>query len=182
MPDPKHAADRPATFGEVFADREFRAIFSASALSWCGDYLAKAAVTALVFTLSGSVALSAASFAVSYLPGLTAGPVLAALAERYPNRTVMVVCDVLRAGLISLVALPHMPVAAMLVLLFTTALLNPAFDASRSALTPGSSPATGTWWACPPSAPRTAWRRFWGTWPGARSRRTTHGWRCSSTR
>jgi len=136
VPDPKHAADRPATFGEVFADREFRAVFSASALSWCGDYLAKAAVTALVFTLSGSVALSAASFAVSFLPGLTAGPFLAALAERYPHRTVMVICDLLRAGLISLVALPNMPVAAMLLLLFTTALLNPAFDASRSALTP----------------------------------------------
>jgi MFS family permease len=136
VPDPKHAADRPATFGEVFADREFRAIFSASALSWCGDYLAKAAVTALVYRLSGSVALSAASFAVSYLPGLTAGPVLAALAERYPNRSVMVICDLLRACLISLVALPNMPVPAMLLLLFTTALLNPPFDASRSALTP----------------------------------------------
>lgn len=136
MPDPKHAADRPATFGEVFADREFRAIFSASALSWCGDYLAKAAVTALVYRLSGSVALSAVSFAVSYLPGITAGPVLAALAERYPNRTVMITCDLIRACLISLVALPHMPVPAMLLLLFTTALLNPPFDASRSALTP----------------------------------------------
>jgi len=131
-----HAADRPATFGEVFADREFRAIFSASALSWCGDYLAKAAVTALVYHLSHSVAWSAASFAVSYLPGLTAGPVLAALAERYPNRSVMVTCDLLRACLISLVALPHMPVPAMMLLLFTTALLNPPFDASRSALTP----------------------------------------------
>lgn len=136
MPDPKHAADRPATFGEVFADREFRAIFSASALSWCGDYLAKAAVTALVFTISGSVALSAAAFAVSFLPGVTVGPVLAALAERYPNRTVMIICDVVRAGLIGLVALPHMPVALILLLVFGTALLNPAFDASRSALTP----------------------------------------------
>ena len=136
MPDPKHAADRPATFGEVFADREFRAIFSASALSWCGDYLAKAAVTALVFTISHSVALSAAAFAVSFLPGVTLGPVLAALAERYPNRTVMVSCDLVRAVLIALVALPHMPVPMMLLLLFATALLNPAFDASRSALTP----------------------------------------------
>jgi len=115
---------------------EFRSLYTASALSWVGDYLARAAVTALVFTVSHSVLLSAASFAVAYLPGLTFGPPLAALAERYPHRKVMITCDLVRAVLISLVAIPNLPVPAILLLLFATALLSPAFDASRSSLLP----------------------------------------------
>jgi len=127
---------RPATYGEVFADVEYRAIYAASALSWIGDFMAKAAVTALVYMQTASVTASAAAFAISFLPWVVGGPVLAALAERYPHRTVMISCDLARAALIALVALPNLPIPAMLVLLFTAALLNPPFDASRSALLP----------------------------------------------
>lgn len=134
MSEQEHA--RPATYAEIFASGEYRAVFSASALSWTGDFIAKAAVTAMVYRQTGSVPLSAAAFAVSYLPWLIGGPVLAAVAERYPNRTVMVTSDLIRAGLIALVALPGMPVAAVLVLLLLTALLNPPFEAARSALLP----------------------------------------------
>jgi MFS family permease len=133
---PKPAAERPATFGDVFALPEYRALFAASAMSWIGDNLARAAATALVFSVTDSVILSAASFAISYLPSVTFGPLLAALAERYPHRKVMITCDLVRAVLISLVAIPHLPVPAILLLLFATALLSPAFDASRSALLP----------------------------------------------
>jgi MFS family permease len=129
-------AHRPATFGEVFANTEYRAICAASALSWIGDYLAKAAVTAMVYRQTSSVTASAATFAISFLPWIVGGPVLAALAERYRNRTVMIVCDVCRAGLVALVAAPGLPIPVMLVLLFGTSLLNPPFDASRSALLP----------------------------------------------
>ena len=136
MTPPKPAAERPATFGDVFAVPEYRALFGASAMSWIGDNLARAAATALVFSVTDSVILSAASFAISYLPSVTFGPLLAALAERYPHRKVMITCDLIRAVLISLVAIPHLPVPAILLLLFATALLSPAFDASRSALLP----------------------------------------------
>ena len=69
MPDPRHAAERTATFGEVFAEPEYRAIFTATTLSAVGDYLARAAVTALIFSITGSVALSALSFAIGYQIG-----------------------------------------------------------------------------------------------------------------
>src|SRR6266540_4180935 len=134
--DPDRTADRPATFREVLASGEYRAVYAASVLSWFGDYLARAAVTAMVFRQTGSVTASAATFAISYLPWLGIGPVLTALAERYPYRRVMVGCDLARMGLMSLVALPNIPVPAMMLLLFATALLNPPFDAARSALLP----------------------------------------------
>lgn len=130
------ATDRPATFGDVFASREYRYIFGAAVLSWFGDYLAKAAVTALVFEQSRSVLLSAAAFALSYLPWVIGGPLLATIAERLPFRSVMVVCDVLRAGVMCLAALPSLPIPILLMLLFGTALLNPPFQAARSAALP----------------------------------------------
>jgi MFS family permease len=132
----RHAHDGPATFREVFAQSEFRVIYAASTLSWIGDYLAKAAVTVLVYQETSSVALSAAAFAVSYLPWLIGGPLLATVAERHSYRTVMVICDVARMILVALVAIPGLPVELVLVLLFATTLANPPSQAARSALLP----------------------------------------------
>ncbi|WP_091607386.1 MFS transporter [Micromonospora mirobrigensis] len=131
-PDP----EGPATFREVFAQSEYRAVFSASVLSWIGDYIAKAAVTVLVYRETDSVALSAAAFAISYLPWLVGGPLLTTLADRYRYRQVMVVCDLVRMALMVLVAVPHLPVPALLGLLFLTTLANPPSQAARSALMP----------------------------------------------
>jgi MFS family permease len=134
--DPDHVAGRPATFREVLANGEFRAIFYASGLSVLGDSMARAAVTALVYQRTESVLLSGATFAISYLPWLGLGTVLAALAERYPYRRTMIVCDLARMVTIGLVAVPGMPLAVLLGLLFLAALFDPPFKAARSALTP----------------------------------------------
>lgn len=136
MSDQENTADRPATFREVFASNEYRAVYGASALSWFGDSMARAALTALVYQQTHSVLASGATFAISYLPWLGIGPILAAVAERYPYRRVMIICDLVRMGTMGLIALPRMPLPMMLVLLFVTSLLNPPFDAARSALLP----------------------------------------------
>ncbi|HEX6970126.1 MAG TPA: MFS transporter [Micromonosporaceae bacterium] len=136
MSDATHSPAKPATFREVFAQPEYRALFSAAVLSWIGDYITKAAVTVLVYQQTSSVALSAAAFAVSYLPWLVGGPLLATLAERRPYRSVMVTCDVVRMCLVLLLAYPGLPVGVMLVLLFTLTLANPPSQAARSALLP----------------------------------------------
>jgi MFS family permease len=129
-------SERKITFGEIFGIGEYRAIFSATQLSWIGEYMAKAAVMALVFAQTGSVALAAASFAISYAPWLVGGPFLATLAERYRYKRVMITCDLLRASLIGVVALPGLPLPAMLVLVFCVALLAPPGQAARSATLP----------------------------------------------
>ncbi|SCE96641.1 Major Facilitator Superfamily protein [Micromonospora coriariae] len=136
MPDERPSAEGPATFREVFDQREFRTVLTAGTLSWIGDYVAKAAVTLLVYQQTESVALSAAAFAVSYLPWLLGGPLLAALAERYPYRRVMVACDVIRMALMLLIAIPNLPVPAVLLLIFAATLANPPSQAAKSALIP----------------------------------------------
>ncbi|TDB94132.1 MFS transporter [Micromonospora fluostatini] len=134
--DERPDEERAATFREVFALREYRSILTATTLAWVGDYIAKAAVTVLVYRESESVALSAAAFAVGFLPWLIGGPLLATVAERYRYRHVMVACDLIRMTLVALVAIPGMPVWAILCLLFLTTLANPPSQAARSALLP----------------------------------------------
>ena len=101
----------PATFREVFAVREFRALyFALRAVNWVGDYLARAAVTALVYQQTESVLLSAAAVR-DQLPAVVSA---ARCWPRSPSGTrtarVMIVCDLARMVLIALVALPGLPV------------------------------------------------------------------------
>ena len=128
--------DGPVTFRDLFAVREYRALYFSLVINWLGDYLARAAIVTLVYQQSDSVLLSAASFAVSYLPWIVGGPVLAALADRYPYRRVLISVDLARAVPIALIALPGMPVAAILILLFVAMLGAPPAQAARSALIP----------------------------------------------
>jgi MFS family permease len=128
--------DGPVTFRDLFGIREYRAIYLSLVVNWLGDYLARAAIVTLVYQQSESVLLSAASFAISYLPWIVGGPFLAALAERYPYRRVLIVADLARAVPIALIALPGMPVPAILLLLFVAMLGTPPTQAARSALMP----------------------------------------------
>lgn len=105
MSDEQRTTEQKATFGDVFRVAEFRAVFVSSLLSWLSDYMARAAVMALVFVETGSVAVAAASFAVSYLPWLIGGPTLSTLAERYRYRGVMVISDSLRTVLVAVAAI-----------------------------------------------------------------------------
>jgi MFS family permease len=129
-------AERPVPFRDLFALREYRAVYVGLLASWIGDYLARAAITVLVYEQSSSVVQAAAAFAVSYLPWLIGGPPLSALAERYPYRRVMVVSDLLRMGLILLLLIPGTPVVAMVGVLFLVTLGGVPAQAARSALLP----------------------------------------------
>lgn len=145
-------ADRSVSFAEVFGVAEFRAVFSAALLAEIGDFMSKAAVTAMVFFVTDSVPLSAAAFAVSYVPWVVGGPLLATLAERMPYRAVMVASDALRALVIATVVvvavtlLPSTTAAAdgavppaiwlIIFLLFLQSLLAPPALAARSAIMP----------------------------------------------
>ncbi len=126
---------RPATYSEVFASGEYRAVLGSAALSWIGDYFTKVAVSYLVFTETRSVFWSAAAFAIGYLPWVL-GPVLSAIADRYPYRRVMVAADLARMVLVAAIALTDPPVAVLIALLFATAMFSPPAEAARSALLP----------------------------------------------
>jgi MFS family permease len=125
---------RPATFRQVFAVRESRPLIGSYLLSTIGDELARVALTVLVYQRTDSALLSAVTFAISYLPWLLGGPVLAALADRFPRHRVLIASDAARAVLVALMAVPGMPLPVLLALLLAVSLCSPPFEAARSAL------------------------------------------------
>lgn len=114
---------------------EFRPLFGSYVLATVGDFLARLALTVLVFERTRSPLLSALTFAIGYLPWVVGGPLLAALADRLPRKRVMVVSDLARAALVALMAVPGLPLPVLLALLLLVSLGNPPYEAARSALT-----------------------------------------------
>jgi MFS family permease len=125
-----------ATFRDVFAVREFRALWLSEILSVAGDRLALVALTLLVYERTKSPLLAAVAYAAGYLPWVIGGLFLADLADRRPRRTVMVICDAVRAVLVAAMAVPGVPLLALVVLLFATTMFTPPFESARAAATP----------------------------------------------
>jgi MFS family permease len=128
------AAEKQATFRDVFAVREFRPLYGTFLLSTAGDELARVALTVLVYQRTSSPLLSALTFAIGHLPWLLGGPLLSAVADRFPRHRVLIAADVARAALLGLMAIPGTPLPVLLALLFLGSLCGPPFESARSAL------------------------------------------------
>lgn len=129
------------TYADIFADREFRALFTSRTLSTIGDYIARAALVIAVFAETGSTALMGITFALTSLPDLIGGPLLAGLADRYPRRAVMIAADISRALLLLVMAIPGLPLFALWAFLFVIRLIdspfNSAYISTMSVVLPG---------------------------------------------
>jgi predicted MFS family arabinose efflux permease len=124
---------RRLSFRDVFAVPEFRALWISYVLSALGDRLALVALTLLVYDRTRSPLLAAITFAAGFVPYFFGGMLLSGLADRLPRRSVMVGCDLARVVLVAAMLAPGVPLAAMIALLYAVTLLQPPFDASRSA-------------------------------------------------
>lgn len=133
---PNGGPDRPVSYRDVFAVREFRALWGAQALSYLGDQFAQVAIAILVYSRTGSAFLTGLAYALTYLPPLVGGPLLSGLADLFPRRLVMLVLDLIRAALVAAMVIPGLPFAALCALVFLTVLLSAPFSAARSALLP----------------------------------------------
>ena len=124
------------TFRDVFAVTEFRALWVAQLLSVVGDQLARVILTLLVYDRTRSAFLAAVTFVVSIVPTFVGGVTLAGLADRYPRRRVMIVCDLARCAFVLVMAIPRMPLGAMVALLFVVTLVGAPFTSARAAVFP----------------------------------------------
>jgi MFS family permease len=125
-----------ATFREVFAVGEFRALWLAQVLSVAGDQLARVALTLLVFDRTGSSLLAAITFAAGIVPAFVGAITLSGLADRWPRRRVMIACDLGRALFVLVMALPGVPLAGLVGLLVLVTLVSAPFTSARAALYP----------------------------------------------
>ena len=124
----------PATYRALFAEPQFRSLWLAQAISLTGDQLARVAIASLVYAKTGSAFVTALIYAVTYLPWLIGGPLLGGLADRYPRRAIMVICQLISAVLVALMAVPGMPLTALASLLFFVVLAESPFLSARASL------------------------------------------------
>jgi Major Facilitator Superfamily len=128
--------EHKATFRDVFAVGEFRALWASQSLSEAGDRVALVALALLVYDRTGSALLSAVAYAGGYVPWVIGGLLFCGLGDRLPRREVMVACDVIRALLVAVMLIPKIPVAALVGLLYLTTMAQAPFEAARAAILP----------------------------------------------
>jgi MFS family permease len=111
-------------------------LWVAQILSVAGDQLARVAITLLVFSQTHSALLASVAFAASVVPSFVGGLVLSGLADRWPRQQVMIACDLGRAAIVGVMALPWMPLAVQVVLLVILTMVGAPFTSARAALYP----------------------------------------------
>ncbi|MEU5097713.1 MFS transporter [Streptomyces sp. NPDC020996] len=135
VPEPAPAPEPapPPGYTQVFAVREFRAVFAAHALSLLGVIVSEIALSVLIYDLTGSPLMSALTFALGFLPYAVGGTLLAGIADRFPARRVLVVCDLAQAACTALMVAPGTHTAVLLALRCCVAVVSPVFQGTRMA-------------------------------------------------
>jgi MFS family permease len=127
------------TYRAVLGNSELVALLAARVLSGIGDQLARVVLALYVLEHSnGNALLAAAVLAVSYLPSTLGFALLGSIADRFPRRAVMLWTDLIRALIVTALALAVASDAgyvAVLLLLMAETFSAPAISA-RSSLLP----------------------------------------------
>lgn len=123
-----------ARFVDVFRVPAFRVLYGAELQSIVGDELARVALAVLVFSRTGSASLTAFVFALTFLPAIIGGIVLAPVGDRLPRPFVMIGCDLLRAVAFAAMAVPGLPLGVLGGVLAVAVFVGPAFNASAASL------------------------------------------------
>jgi MFS family permease len=104
-------------------DSSFSALWTGQLISALGDRIHQVALAFLVLHATNSPIAVGAVFLVATLPNLIIGPIAGGLVDRWDQREVMIVSDLLRAGLVLLIpiaAVTNLALAYPLVFLVTT--------------------------------------------------------------
>ncbi|MEO6087050.1 MAG: MFS transporter [Umezawaea sp.] len=128
------------TLRALVGNREFRGLWIGSSVSTAGDQLAAVALSLLVFERTRSPIWTALTWSLTLLPSLVSGPLLGWIADRYPRRTVMIICAWLQAAIVATMALPFMPLWMMIVLLVAVQMVASPFLAAQEASLPSVLP------------------------------------------
>lgn len=97
----QQSASRPVGYIELLRrNRNFRQLWLGQVVSQLGDWFDTIAVYTLVLQLTGSGRALGLVLVARFLPSVLAGPLSGVIADRYDRRTIMIVTDVLRAGVV----------------------------------------------------------------------------------
>ena len=93
---------RGDSYREVFANRDFRALWLGQALAHLGQSIAYVAVALYVYELTGSAQELSFALALQLLPWVVIGPVAGLLADRLERKRVLVAAYLVQTNLVAL--------------------------------------------------------------------------------
>ncbi len=94
---------RTHPYVRLMADARFSAFWLGQAISMFGDRLHQVALATMMLTLTGSPAATGLVFFAATLPNLILGPIAGTFVDRWDQKRVMIVADIIRAGLVLLI-------------------------------------------------------------------------------
>jgi predicted MFS family arabinose efflux permease len=109
-------------------------LLAAEILSLAGDQLAKVALTFVVYDATGSPALAALSYALTFVPALAGALGLARVADMRPRRQVLCACLLSQGALVALIATPGLGLIWVFALYGFAHLLGAVTNAALMAL------------------------------------------------
>jgi MFS family permease len=115
----------------------FSALWTGQLISLLGDRVHQVALAALVYGTTNSAIAGALTFVAATLPNLLFGPIAGVLVDRWDQKRVLIVSDLLRAGIVLLIPAGvsvNVVLAYPLVFLLTT--VSIFFRPARTAVTP----------------------------------------------
>jgi predicted MFS family arabinose efflux permease len=118
-------------FREVLRNRSFAGLFAAEMQSIIGDQLARVALSVLVFDRTGSAVATAGTYAATLLPAIIGGSLLSRIGDLLPKRVVMIGVDLARALCFAAMALPQLPLGAVIAVLIAAVAIGPVFSAAQ---------------------------------------------------
>ncbi len=125
---------REPAYRAALVEPEFRAILAAAAVAITGSVVCAVALTVLVYERTRSPLLSALTFALGFVPYVFGGTLLSGIVDRVPPRRLLVCCYLGSAGLIAVMAIPGLPVPALLMLLVGTSTLTSVSSGAQGGL------------------------------------------------
>src|SRR3990170_322513 len=118
-------------------DGSFSALWTGQLISLLGDRIHQVALAFVILNATGSPVAGGAVFFVATLPNLLFGPIAGTLVDRWDHREVMIVSDLLRAGVVLLIpvaVVTNVALAYPLVFLVTT--ISIFFRPAKGAILP----------------------------------------------
>lgn len=126
---------RGDSYREVFANRDFRALWLGQALAHLGQSIAYVAVALYVYELTGSARELSFAVALELLPWVIVGPLAGILADHLERKGVLVAAYLVQTSLVALLPFTS-TLGQVYALVFLSSLLVPVAEVVRAAALP----------------------------------------------
>jgi DHA3 family macrolide efflux protein-like MFS transporter len=126
----------PSPFA-IFRNRDFTLMWIGQLIDTAGSALSSLAASIMIFRITGSALSVGLMLVATALPSLLVGLIAGVYVDRYDRKRIMIIANVLRAGLVMLIPfLVPVNIAWLYILIFVTSTVGQFFDPAHESVLP----------------------------------------------